>query len=73
MAPLHNAGKREIDDAYPSRLGDNATLWHVPDAGYTKQRGGLHCNGSRGLATFDERVTRATRCVPKGRPACETV
>jgi pimeloyl-ACP methyl ester carboxylesterase len=31
-----DAGERKIDDAYRARIGDNATLWYVPDAGHTK-------------------------------------
>jgi uncharacterized protein len=32
----NDAGERKIDEAYRHRIGANATLWYVPDAGHTK-------------------------------------
>ena len=29
-------GERKVDEAFRSRIGDNAALWYVPDAGHTK-------------------------------------
>ena len=29
-------GERKVDEAYRARIGDNAVLWYVPDAGHTK-------------------------------------
>jgi pimeloyl-ACP methyl ester carboxylesterase len=32
----NDVGERKIDNAYRNRIGDNATLWYVPDAAHTK-------------------------------------
>lgn len=29
-------GERKVDETFRSRIGDNAALWYVPDAGHTK-------------------------------------